>query len=61
MITYEYACLDCNTVFEIQQRITDDPLKVCPKCQTETLEKVISGVGFILTGDGWFRNGKNGQ
>jgi putative FmdB family regulatory protein len=54
MITYEYKCTECEHEFEIKQKIVDDKLTTCPKCEKETLEKVISNAGgFSLRGN-WF-------
>ena len=36
MPTYEYACDNCGHEFERQQRITEKPLKKCPKCGKKT-------------------------
>ena len=58
MPTYTYKCytLDCQHVFETNQKITDDPLTLCPKCHKHNLERVITGgTGFILKGGGWFK------
>ena len=63
MPTYEYRCTACETEFVTRQKMTDEPLKVCPHCEQETLQKVISPSGFILKGDGWyvtdFKGGKS--
>ena len=32
MPVYEYECEGCSKVFEVQQRIADKPLTVCPEC-----------------------------
>jgi len=56
VITYTYKCLDCDHVFEAQQRIVDDPLKECPECKKETLQKVIQTAGgFRIGGRGVHR------
>lgn len=41
MITYEYECRSCGAVFEVQQSIKDDAFTVCPKCDKDTLFRVI--------------------
>ncbi len=33
MPVYEYACEKCGHEFEREQRITDEPIKTCPKCR----------------------------
>lgn len=32
MPLYEYACDGCRAVHELRQRISDDPLRACPRC-----------------------------
>ena len=54
MPIYEYACQDCGHEFEAMQRMSDDPLKECPKCNKETLKKLVSAAGFRLSGGGWY-------
>jgi putative FmdB family regulatory protein len=56
MLTYEYKCKSCEHQFEIEQRISDEPLKSCPKCEGE-LYRLISNGNFILQGSGWYRDG----
>ena len=53
MPIYEYACEDCNETHEVLQRITDDPLEICPRCGGR-LNKLISNTSFILKGTGWY-------
>ena len=47
------------------QKMSDDPLVVCPACDEETLRKKISAAGFRLKGSGWyetdFKTGKKKQ
>lgn len=55
MPTYEYGCDACGHGFEIEQRITEDSLKKCPKCNKKKLKRLIGGGGtFILKGSGWY-------
>jgi len=53
MPTYDYACDACSHEFERQQRITEKPLKKCPKCGKDKARRMIAGGGFILKGGGW--------
>jgi len=50
---------------EALQRMSDDPLKVCPSCGKETLRKMVSAASFRLKGGGWyetdFKTGKKKQ
>ncbi|MBW1760962.1 MAG: zinc ribbon domain-containing protein [Deltaproteobacteria bacterium] len=53
MPTYDYRCDNCGHEFERQQRITENPLKKCPKCSKDKARRMIGGGGFILKGGGW--------
>ena len=53
MPTYDYTCDACNHEFERVQRITEKPLKKCPKCGKLKARRMIGGGGFILKGGGW--------
>ena len=58
MPTYEYLCKVCSHQFEIEQKISDEPLSECPKCLCCTIDRLISGgTGFVLKGDGWYKDG----
>ena len=35
MPIYEYACEKCESEFEVEQRITDSPVKSCPELQIQ--------------------------
>lgn len=52
MPIYEYQCSKCG-VFEVTQRITEDPLKKCPSCRSK-VHKLISNTSFQLKGTGWY-------
>lgn len=52
MPIYEYQCSTCG-VFEVTQRITEDPLKKCPTCNHK-VQKLISNTSFQLKGTGWY-------
>ena len=59
MPVYEYECGGCDKVFEVQQRIADEPVKVCPDCGGE-VRKLISMSSFQLKGSGWHTDGYSG-
>lgn len=59
MPIYEYQCSACKHYLEILQKISDEPLKLCPKCQENTLEKCVSKSGFRLKGSGWYKTDTN--
>ncbi len=56
MPVYEYECRECNKVFEVQQKIADDPLSECPQCQAP-VKKLMSMSSFQLKGGGWYADG----
>jgi putative FmdB family regulatory protein len=56
MITYEYFCKSCGH-FEFDQKITDEALSKCPKCNDEVKRLISKGIGFQLVGSGWFKSG----
>lgn len=56
MPIYEYECDACGHRFETLQRMSDDPLKECPKCNESSLRKLISAASFKLKGQGWYES-----
>ena len=61
MPIYEYACAKCESEFEVEQRITEDPLKTCPKCRSRRVKRLISQTSFALKGGGWYADGYAGK
>jgi putative FmdB family regulatory protein len=53
MPTYGYRCGNCGHQFEIVQRISEEPLTACPKCQGK-LSKVLYPVGISFKGSGFY-------
>jgi putative FmdB family regulatory protein len=53
MPTYEYRCNECGHELEAFQKITEPALKLCPNCNKEALERLISGGNFVLKGGDW--------
>ncbi len=54
MPIYEYVCVKCEHSMEAIQKMSDDPLKDCPECGEDALQKKISAAGFRLKGSGWY-------
>ena len=55
MPTYEYKCLECGNLFEEFQKMTDEPLKICPKCGGHVKRLISAGVGPIFKGSGFYQ------
>ena len=60
MPTYGYRCSKCGHQFEIVQRITDEPLTACPKCQGK-LSKMLYPVGISFKGSGFYTTDYKGS
>ncbi len=56
MPVYEYECPACEKIIEVQQRMSDDPLTVCPDC-AGPVKKIMSMSSFTLKGGGWYADG----
>ena len=54
MPIYDYKCSNCEHQIEVIQKISDDPKTICPKCNKESLSKLISAPSFRLKGSGWY-------
>ena len=54
MPIYDYWCENCEREIEVEQRITDDPLKTCPSCRSRRFKRLISKTSFVLKGGGWY-------
>jgi len=54
MPVYSYRCENCGVQFEREQSFSDAPLKICPECRKKSLKKVITPVGVIFKGSGFY-------
>jgi putative FmdB family regulatory protein len=63
MPIYAYRCEACGFAKDVLQKMSDDPLTVCPECQKPDFKKQVTAAGFQLKGSGWyvtdFRGGAN--
>ena len=50
MPIYEYQCDNCGHKLEKLQKISDEPLKICPQCSNHSLKKLVSAAAFRLKG-----------
>lgn len=54
MPTYDYACEACGHHWDVEQRMSEDPIRKCPKCGKLKAKRQITGGNFILKGGGWY-------
>ena len=54
MPTYQYECTKCGYTFDVFQKITDEPVKVCPKCGSPVKRLISGGMGIIFKGSGFY-------
>jgi putative FmdB family regulatory protein len=55
MPTYEYKCKKCGHRFEKFQSIKAGPIRKCPECGKNAVERLISaGGGLIFKGSGFY-------
>jgi len=54
MPIYEYQCTGCNHHFDAIQKMSELPVKTCPKCAEDKAIRLISAAGFQLKGSGWY-------
>ena len=55
MPTYEYKCLDCGHIFEMFQKMKDEPAKECPECKGKVKRLLGAGAGTIFKGSGFYQ------
>lgn len=56
MPTYVYECSKCETTFEREQRITEDPVKDCPCGGVGTVKRLIQPTAVMFKGSGFYVN-----
>ncbi len=65
MPTYDYKCMDCGYRFDYFQKISDEPLTVCPECGGKLKRLVGAGLTPIFKGSGFYqtdyKNNGNGK
>lgn len=54
MPIYEYRCAACGHELEALQKVSDAPLRKCPDCGKQKLERLMSAPSFRLKGSGWY-------
>lgn len=65
MPIYAYRCGACGFEKDVLQKMSDDPLTICPSCGKDAYAKRVTAAGFQLKGSGWyvtdFRGGATGK
>src|SRR4051812_35332556 len=56
MPTYVYECSNCSDVFEVEQRITENPINECACGSKGTVKRLIQPVGVMFKGGGFHIN-----
>jgi putative FmdB family regulatory protein len=54
MPIYAYKCESCGHTKDVLQKISDEPLSVCPHCGAAQFQKQVTAAGFQLKGSGWY-------
>lgn len=55
MPTYDYECESCGHAFEKFQSMSARPVRKCPSCKKNKVERVIgAGSGLIFKGSGFY-------
>ena len=55
MPIFDYVCKNCEyDLVDVLQRMGEEPLLYCPKCNEPQLTKRMGAANFILKGDGWY-------
>lgn len=56
MPTYDYLCTKCGHRFEEFQSMSAKPLRKCPECKKNALDRLIgAGAGVIFKGSGFYQ------
>ena len=53
MPTYGYRCTKCGHQFEVFQRMSDEPIQTCPKCEGK-VTKMLYPSGVVFKGSGYY-------
>jgi len=58
---YEYQCAACGHHHEELQKVSDRPLRKCPRCGRPALKRLVSAPVFRLKGGGWYETDFKGD
>jgi putative FmdB family regulatory protein len=51
---YEYECRKCHHRFEEIRKLSDPPVRRCPKCKANRVQKLLSAPAVHFKGTGWY-------
>ncbi len=54
MPIYAYKCSQCGHAEDVMQKMSAEPLTVCPQCGQATFSKQLTAAGFQLKGSGYY-------
>lgn len=54
MPIYAYGCSSCGLQKDVMQKISEEPLRICPECGKATFVKQLTAAGFQLKGSGYY-------
>ena len=62
MPTYNYKGIDCKHQFSAFQKMSDDSIEECPRCEGKVRRIISGGSGMIFKGSGFYLTdyGKSG-
>jgi putative FmdB family regulatory protein len=60
MPTYGYRCTQCGHQFEVFQRMSDEPIQTCPKCQGKVIQMLYPS-GVVFKGSGYYSTDYKGS
>ena len=52
MPMYDYRCDSCGLKFEKKQKMTDEPVAICPECGSSASRQFSSNVAILMGGSG---------
>jgi len=54
MPTYDYKCRECGIIFEVFQKMSDEPIENCLECNGEVHRLIGRGLTPIFKGNGFY-------
>ena len=60
MPIYGYRCSSCGHQFEVYQKMSDDPVQTCPKCEGK-VSRILYPTGVVFKGSGYYSTDYKGS